>query len=178
MKAVIVASENPVKIKAVEGAFRKMFPQETFTFTGVKALSGVSDQPKSDAETKAGAINRAKYIKRRHPKAHYWASMEGGVDWEGKEMRSVVWVVVLSKNQRGLGKTASFTIPPRIAKLVRGGMELGLADDKVFNRKNSKQQNGAAGLLTNNVVTRTDLYEQGVILALIPFLNPKLYPKR
>jgi non-canonical (house-cleaning) NTP pyrophosphatase len=54
-------------------------------------------------------------------------------------------------------------------------MELGDADDLVFGRQNSKQKSGAVGLLTHNRVTRRTLYEQAVVLALIPFINPDLY---
>jgi non-canonical (house-cleaning) NTP pyrophosphatase len=58
---------------------------------------------------------------------------------------------------------------------VRQGMELGDADDAVFGRSNSKQANGAVGILTGNVIDRAELYEQAVVLALIPFKNPELY---
>ena len=59
--------------------------------------------------------------------------------------------------------------------MIRQGKELGEADDIVFNRANSKQDNGAVGLLTDNVIDRAQLYEQAVILALIPFKNEALY---
>jgi len=58
---------------------------------------------------------------------------------------------------------------------VRQGKELGEADDLVFAKENSKQDNGAVGLLTGNVIDRTALYQQAVVLALIPFKNPHLY---
>ncbi len=45
----------------------------------------------------------------------------------------------------------------------------------LFKKQNSKQQNGAVGLLTNDLITRETLYHQAVILALIPFLNQALY---
>jgi len=54
-------------------------------------------------------------------------------------------------------------------------MELGEADDRVFERSNSKQTNGAIGLLTGNVIDRTTLYAPAVVFALIPFKNPELY---
>jgi non-canonical (house-cleaning) NTP pyrophosphatase len=54
-------------------------------------------------------------------------------------------------------------------------MELGEADDLVFGRSNSKQDNGAIGLLTGDVIDRAQLYEQAVILALVPFKNPDMY---
>jgi non-canonical (house-cleaning) NTP pyrophosphatase len=57
-------------------------------------------------------------------------------------------------------------------------MELGEADDVYFGLSNSKQANGAVGLLTGNVLTRASFYEQAVIFALIPFKNPDLYPAK
>ena len=42
-------------------------------------------------------------------------------------------------------------------------------------RSNSKQDNGAVGLLTDSVIDRAQLYEQAMILALIPFKNEILY---
>jgi non-canonical (house-cleaning) NTP pyrophosphatase len=54
-------------------------------------------------------------------------------------------------------------------------VELGEADDRVFGCNNSKQQNGAIGLLTGDAVDRAGLYVPAVIFALIPFKNPELY---
>jgi non-canonical (house-cleaning) NTP pyrophosphatase len=54
-------------------------------------------------------------------------------------------------------------------------MELGHADDIVFGRNNSKQQTGAVGILTREVITRAEYYSHGGVLALIPSLNPGLY---
>ena len=73
------------------------------------------------------------------------------------------------------GKTGTFTLPQKIVKLVKSGMELGTADDLVFSQKNSKQKSGAVGLLTGNAIDRTKYYVEAVILALIPFRNKNLY---
>lgn len=175
MKTIVIASTNPVKINATLGGFKKMFPKEKFEGLGISVSSGVSDQPMSDAETFQGALNRATAAKKASNKADYWVGLEGGVEDNGKEMRSTVWVVVLSKNKMGKAKTGSFILPPRMAKLIRGGMEMGHADDKIFGVTNSKQTTGAVGILTKGVTDRTAYYEAGVILALIPFLNPTLY---
>jgi non-canonical (house-cleaning) NTP pyrophosphatase len=74
----------------------------------------------------------------------------------------------------GKSRTGAFYLPEEIARLVRDGMELGHADDVVFGRSNSKQQDGSIGLLTGGVIDRTLYYEHAVVLALIPFLNPQL----
>ena len=182
MKTVIVASANPVKIQAAREGFTRMFPGETFTFTGASAPSGVSDQPFSSQETLQGALNRALHIREHLPRADYWVGIEGGVEDspEGPltpgQLSVFAWVVVLSNSQTGKGRTGVFFLPPRVAELVHAGKELGEADDIVFGRSNSKQENGAVGLLTGDVMDRAGYYVPAVILALIPFKNPELYP--
>ena len=66
-------------------------------------------------------------------------------------------------------------MPIKISNLIKEGYELGDADDIVFKRSNSKQKNGAVGILTDNLINRTDYYSHAIILALIPFTNSKLY---
>jgi inosine/xanthosine triphosphatase len=189
MKTVIVASKNPVKVQAAREGFTRMFPAESFTFQTLSAPSEVSDQPFSDVETLQGAYNRARNVRALSPDADYWIGIEGGVDqfpaWTpkreeapGNQNSSLVafaWVVVLSGEQVGKGRTGLLFLPPQVAELVHQGKELGEADDIVFGRTNSKQENGAVGLLTGNVIDRAAFYEQAVILALIPFRNPELY---
>lgn len=90
-------------------------------------------------------------------------------------MVAFAWVVILDMSKQGCARTALFQLPKVVQNLVEGGMELGDADDRVFGKQNSKQKSGAVGLLTHQKVTRTTLYEQAVVLALIPFINPELY---
>ena len=49
------------------------------------------------------------------------------------------------------------------------------ADDIVFKRNNSKEKNGAVGILTNNLIDRTKYYEEAVVLSLIPFIKNELF---
>jgi non-canonical (house-cleaning) NTP pyrophosphatase len=86
-------------------------------------------------------------------------------------------VVVLSPaGMAGKGRTGTFFLPPAVAALIQQGKELGEADDIVFAQSNSKQKNGAIGILTGDVIDRAALYEPAVIMALLPFKNPELYP--
>jgi len=173
---IIVASENPVKKKAVLTGFEKMFSGESFEVEGVSVPSGVGDQPHGDEETFRGARNRAEKASREHPGADYYVGIEGGVEERDSELGVTAWVTVKSRDgEWGKGKTSMFFLPPRVAELVREGKELGDADDIVFGRTNSKQQNGAVGLLTDNAVERAEYYREAVVFALIPFKNRKLY---
>lgn len=174
MKTIIVASTNPVKIQAALAGFQAMFPGDTFTAGGVSVPSGVSDQPMSDEETLQGALNRARAVRNLHPDADFWAGIEGGCEEKYGALWAFAWVVVLAGEIVGKSRTAAFTLPHEIAELVRQGVELGTADDMVFGRSNSKQGNGAVGILTADVIDRAGYYEHAVVLALVAFKNPPL----
>jgi len=177
MKTIVLASANPVKVQATLNGFRRMFPDEKFQMKAVSTSSGVKSQPLSDAETLQGALNRARNAVRMTPNADYWVGIEGGVEETNGEMAAFAWVVVCSQELIGKGRTGTFFLPVQVADLIRQGKELGEADDLVFNRSNSKQDNGAVGLLTGNVIDRAQLYEQAVILALAPFKNTEWYSR-
>lgn len=173
MVQIIVGSQNPVKVTAAANGFRQMFPGQMFTASGVSVASGVSSQPMNDAETRLGAYNRAKAAFCMHPDAAYTVGIEGGcAPLPSGQLSVFAWVVVLSQDKtQGISKTGVFTLPQAVAEKVRGGMELGHADDLIFGQQNSKQQGGSVGLLTDNVITRTTYYQHAIVLALIPFKN-------
>ena len=175
MKTIVVASQNPVKVKAVRNAFKRMFPEERFEILSVSVQSGVKDQPTSNDETLKGALTRAKNAANESPDAEYWVGIEGGVEIKGEEMAAYAWIVVQSNRMTGKSRTGTFYLPPAIADLVHDGLELGSADDLLFNEDNSKQKSGAIGILTGDVITRTQLYEHAIILALVPFRNQELF---
>mmetsp|Transcript_12458 Transcript_12458/g.22630 ORF Transcript_12458/g.22630 Transcript_12458/m.22630 type:complete len:81 (+) Transcript_12458:95-337(+) len=77
--------------------------------------------------------------------------------------------------QESLARTATFTLPKEISKLVRQGVELGDADNQFFNRKKSGQGTGTVGWLTKFGINRDEYYRHAIVLALIPFMNPSLY---
>ena len=176
-RTVAVASHNPVKLRAARAGFTAMFPGVEIDILPVSAPSGVADQPASDEETLQGAFNRSTGAQAAAPTADFWVGIEGGIAYNQGEMLAFAWVVVRSSGGLGRARTATFYLPPRVAELVRAGKELGEADDIVFGRTNSKQDNGAVGLLTNNVIDRALFYSHAVILALIPFKNEELYGK-
>uniref|UniRef100_A0A7C5YW26 Probable inosine/xanthosine triphosphatase n=1 Tax=candidate division CPR3 bacterium TaxID=2268181 RepID=A0A7C5YW26_UNCC3 len=175
MKKVVIASNNPVKIKAVKSGFKKMFPRQKFKFINLSVSSDVPKQPLSDEETFTGAKNRVHNASKKIKDADFYVGIESGVDYIGDEMITFAWVVVKSGNKYGKARTGSFFLPPKIANLINEGKELGEADDIIFKTKNSKQKNGAIGILTGNVIDRTKSFTDAVILSLIPFKNADLY---
>lgn len=175
MKTVIIASKNPVKLKAVEDAFKKVFPSDDFAFEGISVSSGISDQPLSNNETKQGAKNRVAAAKKERPDANFWVGLEGGVEEIDEGMENYGWVAIEGEGLTGYARSASFFLPPPVVKLIKEGKELGEADDIVFKKENSKQVMGAVGLLTDGKMLRSEEFEHSIVLALIPFMNRSLY---
>ena len=172
---ILVASKNPVKINAVKDGFVQLFGDEQIEITGEAIQSGVKDQPFSDEETLSGAENRVLNAQNQHADFDYFVGIEGGISYDNNEMQAFAWIVIASNVTIGKARTTTFVLPSKIAEYVNAGYELGEADDMVFGSSNSKQKNGAIGLLTQNTVTRQTLYSQAVIAALIPFVNKELY---
>lgn len=171
---IAVGSTNPAKVHAArDGAARMLGEVEA---TGVHVPSGVSAQPHGDEEMIAGAEARASRALAAVAGASYGVGLEGGVDEHGGRMFACAWCAVADRSGRlSLACTGRFELPPAVAELVRQGVELGDADDRVFGRANSKQQEGAVGLLTRGRFTRASFYAEAVALAFIRVTNPDLF---
>ncbi|MDG2385536.1 MAG: inosine/xanthosine triphosphatase [Pirellulaceae bacterium] len=175
LSTIAVGSTNPVKANAIRLAFERMFPHRQFQVSPFAAASGVSDQPMSDEETLTGARNRLEQTRANCSSADFWAGIEGGIQDDSQGMNAFAWIVVQSREVRGEARTATFPLPNSVATLVRQGVELGYANDRVFGRHDSKHHEGAIGILTDNVIDRTMLYEHAAIMALVALKNESIY---
>lgn len=173
---IIITSKNPVKRNATIAAFQALFPIDNLQIEEINVLSGVSDQPMTEVETLQGAKKRVENAVMENSSADYWVGIEGGVEIKNNEMECFAWVYIRGKDGKsGKGRTGTFFLPQRIVELVKQGKELGEADDIVFKQTNSKQNMGTVGILTKNVIDRTEYYKPAVIMALIPFINKDIY---
>lgn len=173
---VVISSKNPVKVDSAEYGFKTYFSSEHPVFESVSVPSGISDQPMTEEETLLGTKNRVENAIAEIPNADFYVGIEGGIEERNGQMEAFAWVYIQSKDGKvGMGRTGTFFLPEKLAKLLRGGMELGEADDLVFKQTNSKQGRGTVGTLTRDVIQRTEYYQPAVIFALIPFINPELY---
>jgi inosine/xanthosine triphosphatase len=172
---IVVASGNPVKVSAVLGGLQLMLPGVIIETVSISVPSGVADQPITDEETLTGALNRVQNAKEAHREADAWVGIEGGVDYLHGELATFAWVVIQTEDLVGKARSGTFFLPKSVQALVEQGLELGKANDQIFSRTNSKQKGGAIGILTDDVLDRKQLYEQAVILALVPHKNKELY---
>jgi inosine/xanthosine triphosphatase len=166
MKKVIVASENPVKIKVAEKAFLTVFPNEQFEFIGVEAESLVSAQPFGE-EARVGAKNRLDFIKKKYKGADFYFAVEAGLFKDKDRLSNRAWIIVSDKDGFiAESSTSNFYLPKKIEEYIKAGLELGHAIDKFFNTNNSKHGIGAIGYLTDGVYNRMEYYLQPAIFAL------------
>ena len=175
-RSIAVGSKNPVKIQAALAGFQRMFPELKFTVEGFDVGSGVSDQPMSCNETLNGATNRANGLKSASPNSDFFIGIEGGIEIIAGAYFANAWIVVFDRDgNMARGRSGSFALPPTVQQLVEDGIELGHANDQVFQQQNSKHAGGAVGSLTCGIVTRQLLYEHAMALTLIAFRQPNLF---
>jgi len=172
-KTVIIASLNPAKINAVKSAFQAVFSGQDFEFIGIHVASEVAEQPMSEKETHLGATNRVKNAKIARPDNDFYVGLEAGIEGQ----TTFAWLVIESATQRGESRSASLMLPPIVMEKIHAHCELGDVLDEIFATHNIKQKGGAISLLTQNLLTRSDVYHQSLILALIPFIHEDFFPK-
>lgn len=172
---IAVGSTNPVKIKAVELAFKAVWPKEEITVEGIEVDSGVAAQPMSDLESITGARNRATKALGAL-QADYGVGLEGGLQQVGTDWFDSGWMVVIDKKgTEGIGSTIKLLASPKEMDLIHQGKELGEVNDILFGVNNSKHGDGHFGLMTNNLITRTKGYTDGIISALSRFISPEIF---
>jgi inosine/xanthosine triphosphatase len=178
VRAVAVGSSNPVKLAAVRMVLGRIAPGARIE--GRSVTSTVRDQPFGDDETIRGALARARAA-REALGADLGVGIEGGVvELDGDDtLRTCAWAAVVDASGRhGVGGSLAMPLPPSVSTLVRGGLELGAAMDRLTGEHNTKQRQGAVGILTAGLVDRQAAYEVLVSYALAPFLTPELWNAR
>ena len=170
---IVVGSTNPVKVAAVRAVVAQIWPQAELVAVAVD--SGVRAQPLSDDEAIAGATNRARTALAQSV-ANLAIGLEGNTHDSAHGMFGTGWAVAIDRNGRlGVGGSGRFLLPAALAERIRHGAELGPLMDELTGEHNTRQRQGAIGIFTNNLRTRTAALETAVIFALTCFLNPQYY---
>jgi inosine/xanthosine triphosphatase len=171
---VAVGTNNPVKVKAVENVFSRLFGN--VTVEARKVSSGVPPQPLG-SETVKGAITRAKNAYKAGG-YDYGVGIEAGLsDVEGYVLDIQFCAIYDTVDGITLGCGSGFEYPPDVVTEVLSGREVGEVMSEVSGIENLGKKLGAIGYLSHGMLDRTQLTEQSVLMALIPRINPKLYKK-
>ena len=145
----------------------------------------VPAMPLTDWQLMQGARERAfaaqENLKARRLEADIYVGLEGGfhsISIEG-EWHTFLrgWAYATDGANKGaFGAAPSITVPPDIARtVIEGRKELGVVIDEVTGGRDVRSKQGAWGVLTRDLVTRSLSFELALIAAFAPFYNPKLY---
>lgn len=167
---IAVGSTNPAKTSAVRAVCGRAFPG--CTVNERETESGVRAQPLGEAETAQGA--RARAALALASGAALGIGLEGGVDADGCLINAVA--VLGADGRASLAWGVRFRLPPAVVEKVLGGEELGPVMDALSGLFESKKKLGAVGILTNGLLTRSEMWQAPLACALAPFLHPGLYP--
>ncbi|HEX4684394.1 MAG TPA: inosine/xanthosine triphosphatase [Gemmatimonadaceae bacterium] len=174
IRLIAVGSTNPVKCGAVRAVLSPLAAGARVE--GVAVASTVSDQPIGDEETIRGALARAAAA-RDALGADLGVGIEGGVvEQPDGAMRTCAWAAIIDASGRsGVGGSLAMPLPSKIARMIRDGLELGHAMDRLVGENDTKRGKGAVGILTRGLVDRQRAYEILVTYALAPFVTPEFY---
>jgi len=173
---ILMGTKNPGKVEGAKKAFEKYF--ENVEIEGISVNSEVPDQPVNE-EIFQGAKNRVKnlrkYAEENNIKADFYVATEAGItnllgDWI--DINSAV--VENDKGFQSVGTSQGFPIPEKYIKDILE-TELGKVMDKIFEGKELGKGKGGIYNLTHGQVTRLELTEGAVIMALISHINNDIW---
>lgn len=78
---------------------------------------------------------------------------------------------------RGESRSASLMLPESVLQGIAEGKALGSEMKAITGTNDIGRREGAIGVFTNGVLTRTSVYHQALVLALVPFHN-EIFQKR
>ncbi|OZU89676.1 inosine/xanthosine triphosphatase [Virgibacillus indicus] len=155
---IIIGSENPTKIKAVQ----EIFPKHVVKSMDVP--SNVAAQPFSDEETRQGAINRAVHCTESSSKG-LGVGLEGGVMYAGDQLFLCNWGALVTQDKKiYTASGARIALPEEIDLELKNGKELGDVMDVYAQKQEVRKKEGAIGIFTNELVSRQEMFEHVVKL--------------
>jgi inosine/xanthosine triphosphatase len=140
--------------------------------------------PQSDQELMQGARERAealiKLLADENYQVDFYIGLEGGfetIDLHGASHTFLRgWAYATNGEQGSFGASPSIIVPASIVnEVVLGGRELGVVIDDFAGEKDVRSRQGAWGVLSRDLFTRSMSFETALIAALAPFYNPILY---
>lgn len=140
--------------------------------------------PLTDWQLMQGARERALAVReallKQHLEAELYVGLEGGfhsISVEGEWYTFLRGWAYATDGERGsFGAAPSISVPDSIVKsVVRGRRELGLVIDEVAGARDVRSRQGAWGILSRDLLTRSMSFEAALIAAFAPFYNAELY---
>ncbi|MDA4117017.1 MAG: inosine/xanthosine triphosphatase [Thaumarchaeota archaeon] len=172
---VAVGSKNPAKTLGTRKAFSRFFPD--VEFVEVDTTSLVEAQPLSLDETIDGALQRAKLALKHSDKVDFGVGIEAGlVAFENEHLNMQVAAIMDKRGRFTLGSSSGFMVPGLVVRQMQmGGVELDRFAKGLTAEEKVREEDGVVYHLTKGTVSRLDMTEQCIEMALVPWLNREIY---
>ena len=185
---IAVGSTRRPKLAAVESALRDLgpllAPNTHFQVVGAEVQSGVGHTPSNRADLMTGARQRAEALVRlAHQNSESWryfVGLEGGLDLidQDGDRRVLLesWAYVTDGQRGHYGRSGGVEVPDALAREVLDqGVELSAAIDRFAGAVGIRDAQGAWGVLSGGLISRTAAFHVAVVAAFAPFFNAKMY---
>jgi inosine/xanthosine triphosphatase len=188
-KTIALGSDRAAKIMAVRASVARVATIDpawaNANVVARRVEVTVPSMPLTDWQLMQGARERAfaaqESLKARRLQADIYVGLEGGfhsISIEG-EWHTFLrgWAYATDGGEKGaFGAAPSIAVPADIVKsVVEGRKELGVVIDEVTGGRDIRSKQGAWGVLSRDLVTRSLSFELALIAAFAPFYNPRLY---
>jgi inosine/xanthosine triphosphatase len=188
IERIALGSDRAAKIMAVRASIARVAEIDSaWRDASVVARSVTTDAPAmplTDWELMSGARQRALAVREilieQSLGADLYVGLEGGfhsisVDGEWHTFLRG-WAFVTDGERGSFGMSPSISVPAAIVKnVIEGKRELGLVIDEVAGARDVRSRQGAWGVLSRDLLTRSMSFEAALIAAFAPFYNPALY---
>ena len=188
VERVALGSDRAAKIMSVRAALARVAEIDS-AWRGAKVIPRpvkieAPAMPLTDWELMGGARQRAfavrEILMQQKLDADLYIGLEGGfhsISLEG-EWRTFLrgWAFVTNGERGSFGMSPSIEVPDAIVKqVIQGKRELGIVIDDVAGARDVRSKQGAWGVLSRDLLTRSMSFEAALIAAFAPFYNENLY---
>ncbi len=188
IKTIALGSDRAAKIVAVRASVARIAeidPSWSEANVVARAVqTNVPAMPLTDWQLMQGARERAlavrDLLRGQRLDAELYVGLEGGfhsISIEG-EWHTFLrgWAYATDGKTGKFGAAPSISVPDSIVKsVIEGRRELGLVIDEAAGKRDVRSRQGAWGVLSRDLVTRSMSFELALIAAFAPFYNADLY---
>ena len=187
IERIALGSDRAAKIMAIRASVARVAEIDaawrSASIVARPVKTDAPSMPLTDWELMGGARQRALAVRKillaQKLSADLYVGLEGGfhsISLEG-EWRTFLrgWAFVTDGERGSFGMSPSIEVPDSIVKDVLSGRELGIVIDEVAGMRDVRSKQGAWGVLSRDLLTRSDSFEAALLAAFAPFYNAKLY---
>ena len=188
IERIALGSDRAAKIMAVRASIARIAEVDSAwrdaSVVARPVQTNAPAMPLTDWELMSGARERALAVRdlliKQKLETDLYVGLEGGfhsISVDGEWHTFLRGWAYATDGERGhFGMSPSISVPEAIVRdVLQGKRELGVVIDEVAGGRDVRSKQGAWGVLSRDLLTRSMSFEAALIAAFAPFYNSKLY---